>query len=228
MVRYVEKKEKKGKGFFTGAKAIIMKVSTDNCKRCNVEIESISHLFWICREVKRGWQELRRLAFETAASFRIQETFLQTIDEALLNKRKGGTLTAIMAAACQQIWSDCNAQVFQNLRKRTPLLTILKVAQSEIGAALSPNASITTWEKKLKQLEELRSLLDIANRAPATTSSGRASVDTSLTIRIATPAPYLEEVLEEPNTRPPPIGILLTSLSLTQPPDNGADQHETV
>ncbi|KAL3697774.1 hypothetical protein R1sor_011850 [Riccia sorocarpa] len=89
------------KGFFTGARAVKMKVSTENCKRCQIDLESITHLFWDCREPKKLWQTLKRPAFETSASFRIKDSLLQTIDEALRTRQKGGTLTTLVAMMCQ-------------------------------------------------------------------------------------------------------------------------------
>ncbi|KAL3693273.1 hypothetical protein R1sor_006924 [Riccia sorocarpa] len=42
------------KGFFTGSRAIKMGVDFSNCKRCNLAVETITHMLWDCREVFRS------------------------------------------------------------------------------------------------------------------------------------------------------------------------------
>ncbi|KAL3680839.1 hypothetical protein R1sor_023795 [Riccia sorocarpa] len=66
---------------------------------------------------------------------------IETIDEALINKQKGGTLTVLVAVACQQIWADRNAHIFRNQRSNIPTRVMLLKAFQEIDATLTSGAT---------------------------------------------------------------------------------------
>ncbi|KAL3694288.1 hypothetical protein R1sor_007939 [Riccia sorocarpa] len=148
------------KGFFKGSLAVAMRVSNDLCCRCRLESETIVHLFWGCKEVRGMWTHLRRNAFEADSTFRIKESLLATIDEALATVQKGGVLTTILASAFQAIWSDRNKRYFRNQRGKTPLEVILKQSRSEVEASFRPTDSKSSWEKKLETLQEVNRLIE--------------------------------------------------------------------
>ncbi|KAL3679152.1 hypothetical protein R1sor_022108 [Riccia sorocarpa] len=147
------------KGFFTGSRAVAMRVSNELCCRCSLESKTIVHMFWGCKEVRSMWTHLRRIAFESDSSFRIKETLMATLDEALTTIKSGEVLTTILAAVFQAIWSDRNKRHFRNQRGKTPVEIILKQSRLEVEASFRLTDSKSRWEKKLETLNEVNKLI---------------------------------------------------------------------
>ncbi|KAL3699252.1 hypothetical protein R1sor_017274 [Riccia sorocarpa] len=147
------------KGFFTGSRAQKMQVSQDLCKRCNLAQESISHMFWSCPVVRQLWDELRRHTWEAGLPFRIHQTLLGSIDEALQSKKESGTLLSIIVALVQAVWKDRNVALFQNKRKRTPLILILHAAREELEGSFRDTSSEARWNRGLRSLQEINQII---------------------------------------------------------------------
>ncbi|KAL3694931.1 hypothetical protein R1sor_008582 [Riccia sorocarpa] len=147
-------------GFFTGERAERMGVSNDPCRRCGRTSESISHLFWSCSQAELIWDKLRNRSARANSSFRIHGNILDTIDEALYNNKRGGTLLQIMAAALQAIWKDRNSKIFRNQDTTTPIELILNQARWEIEGDMNSSNNPLAWTANLQKLQEITSLLD--------------------------------------------------------------------
>ncbi|KAL3691963.1 hypothetical protein R1sor_005614 [Riccia sorocarpa] len=105
--------------FFTGSRAAQMQVVEGTCTHCELEVETVIHLFWSCEVVKSLWKNLDDLTNTGGASFRIRDTLLAIIDEALQTKRSGGTLFHTIAPMLQTIWRDRNKAMFKGTRALT-------------------------------------------------------------------------------------------------------------
>ncbi|KAL3693122.1 hypothetical protein R1sor_006773 [Riccia sorocarpa] len=157
----------------------------------------------------------------------IKATLLQTIDEALINKQKGGTLTVIVAAVCQQIWADRNAQVFRNLHSQIPTRVILLRAFQEIDATLTPGGTQKQWDKKVKQLAEIRSMLNSASPGLEHQSQEPSDLNTILTMGIASLAISSDPNRDPLAPLPAPIETLVGDPTLTQRnPERGSQLNE--
>ncbi|KAL3699367.1 hypothetical protein R1sor_017389 [Riccia sorocarpa] len=164
------------KGIFTGSRAQKMQVSQDLCKRCNTAQETISHMFWSCPVVRQIWDELRRRTWEADLPFKIHQSLLGSIDEALQTKKSSGTLLSIIAAVFQTVWKDRNAFIFQNKRGRTPLLLILHAAREELEGSCQITSSEARWNRGLRALQEINQLIASYTRPPLPTQMWNLSL----------------------------------------------------
>ncbi|KAL2609557.1 hypothetical protein R1flu_028130 [Riccia fluitans] len=153
--------------FFMGERAEVMRIAPGICCRCKTTVESTPHLFLECRHSQAQWRQLKVLANRARASFQIPHGLLQTIDEALRTKAKGGTLLYILHSITNTIWKDRNVAVFQNRLQATPLLSSLKQARIEIEGSVNNKSSDVRWQQGLRMLEEINSLIEHASSATA-------------------------------------------------------------
>ncbi|KAL3681018.1 hypothetical protein R1sor_023974 [Riccia sorocarpa] len=147
------------RAFFTGERANKMQVSNDLCPSCNIEPESVNHLFWSCREAKAMWDRLRHLTVQCNTTFSIKNSLISTVDEALELKREGSTLVYILAAITQLRWKDRNNLRFKGKRTRTPVLAALKLARHEVEASFGGQSKEQRWETGLRALREINTLI---------------------------------------------------------------------
>ncbi|KAL2635555.1 hypothetical protein R1flu_007034 [Riccia fluitans] len=157
--------------FFTGERAAIMQVAYNLCCRCKAEEETISHLFYTCRDLQRRWTQLHELASRTCVSFQRTHGLLETIDEVLRTKKQEGPLLYILFSLTNNIWKDRNHVPFCGRPQSMPLQVPLEHARQQIGSSFNNLSSASCWKLRLDALEEMKSLLDALN-TPATGSIG--------------------------------------------------------
>ncbi|KAL3696769.1 hypothetical protein R1sor_010845 [Riccia sorocarpa] len=150
-------------GFFTGERTEKIGVSTDPRFRCRRHSESICHLFWDCEKAACFWRQFKQKATMMQAKFNIWRTLLGTIDEALICRKKGGTLIHILGSALQAIWTDRCKKVHGNQDSRTPLAIVLNQARYEVEESLTPKGPATNWNQSMAEWEELTSMLSPGN-----------------------------------------------------------------
>ncbi|KAL3681393.1 hypothetical protein R1sor_024349 [Riccia sorocarpa] len=190
------------RAFFTGERAYKMQVSTELCHSCHVEMESVNHLFWTCREARTNWDRLRQLAFHGDASFRVKPSLLATIDEALERKKKGSPLIYILVAIMQLRWQDRNHLQFKGRRRSSPLIAALQLARYEVEASFNDKSKEQRWESGLGALKEINELIRTEeNRTRGSPQeNGAATLATQfLTIRIASFSQEENPTLERGN-----------------------------
>ncbi|KAL2609967.1 hypothetical protein R1flu_028540 [Riccia fluitans] len=129
---------------------------------------------------------LREIAKKTPTRFRNTYGFLETIDEAIRTKERGGTLIYILYSVTNSIWRDRTQTLFSNRRQTTPLLAALEQARVEIEGSFSNKSSITRWLKGLLMLNEINRLIETVEHATIPTVSGAA----------------VGEVTNQPNNQP--------------------------
>ncbi|KAL3691247.1 hypothetical protein R1sor_004898 [Riccia sorocarpa] len=172
-------------GFFTGERAERIGVSTDPCKRCNNEPETIQHLFWSCRKAKAVWDRLRCRAMEVGASFRIPESLLGTIDEALNRNQPKNPLIHIVPRILQSIWYARNKKIHEGRESCIPIEETLKAARFEVEGAGNSRSSKEYWETLSAKWNELTRLIGDSPvhtqrlGTPGLTASIEGSQDTS-------------------------------------------------
>ncbi|KAL3677394.1 hypothetical protein R1sor_027342 [Riccia sorocarpa] len=152
------------KGFFTWSRASKMRVTQLPCPRCNRAEETVPHLLWECSEVRGSWAALRIRTPDANVKFKIRQSLLSTIDEALVTKKQSGALLSIIATQVQLAWKDRNAFVFQNKRRRTPIIVALIQAREDIEGSFSRTSSESKWQRGLTGLKELNEIIQLITR----------------------------------------------------------------
>ncbi|KAL3701723.1 hypothetical protein R1sor_019745 [Riccia sorocarpa] len=112
------------------------------------------------REVARTWNRLRELAIEQCAKFRIKESLLQTVDEALESRGRGSALIFIVAELIQSTWRDRNQHLFRGLTSITPVGVVLQAARNEIDMSLNEKSNDSSWNRGMGALQEINKLIE--------------------------------------------------------------------
>ncbi|KAL3694934.1 hypothetical protein R1sor_008585 [Riccia sorocarpa] len=180
--------------FFTRERATKMKVSLDPCKRCDLEVETTSHLFWSCSEVQPLWRSLQRRLFLANAQEQLQSNLLAIIDAALQKKPAGGILTHIIPAAVQSIWEDRNTKYFRGRRHHTPITVVLQNAKRELEATMHRKTPSTSWDKQLCGLQDLQSLIDVREEHSVEELDLRQNAEADTSSNRHTPSPPAEHI----------------------------------
>ncbi|KAL3679387.1 hypothetical protein R1sor_022343 [Riccia sorocarpa] len=174
-------------GFFTGERAERMRVSTEPCKRCGQSTESTNHLFWSCTKVVPLWSTLKTLASTTCAKFSIWNNLLDTMDKALISNHAGNSLSHILATLFQQIWHDRNKEVFEQTRRRTPLIVALEQARQEAEGQLRRCRHPDKQKLAHQAIEELNELIKSSRRRTTHLSTGSTTREELETATTQTP-----------------------------------------
>ncbi|KAL2628937.1 hypothetical protein R1flu_013623 [Riccia fluitans] len=82
------------------------------------------------------WEALKFRAAAETTSFRIRETFLDTVDEALSCTSKDPTLLVILATAIQNLWQDRNHLYFQEERQNMPVAVLIQLTRNEVESSV--------------------------------------------------------------------------------------------
>ncbi|KAL2608864.1 hypothetical protein R1flu_027437 [Riccia fluitans] len=148
-----------------GERAMKMRVAEVPCCRCNVEEETVSHLFFECPNSLSRWRRLHERARTVKVSFQITHSLLETIDEAIRTKEKGSPLVFILFSITNAIWKDRNLLLFRGKSHNTPLLISLEQARREVKGSFNQSSSALKWQQGLQALEELKNLMNASDRA---------------------------------------------------------------
>ncbi|KAL3677437.1 hypothetical protein R1sor_027385 [Riccia sorocarpa] len=126
------------KGFFTGARASLIGVSTVNCRFCNLHMEDITHLFFLCLCKARDWMILastfpflRPLILMLLAG----EPFPSVLRYALFFP-KGLLLftVALFSTFLKTIWKQRCTYVYEDSFQHIPLqLTLALLGEKLVG-----------------------------------------------------------------------------------------------
>ncbi|KAL2631555.1 hypothetical protein R1flu_016241 [Riccia fluitans] len=145
--------------FFTGEQAAKMQVAHDPCARCKEATETITHLFYECRNSRSHWERLQELASRARVNIRNSNGLLATVDEAVSTKSKEGILFYIVYSMTNLIWKDRNHAVFRNSLQTTPLRAVLEMACIEIESSFDSKDTTNRWQRGLKMLEMINPLI---------------------------------------------------------------------
>ncbi|KAL2621653.1 hypothetical protein R1flu_001858 [Riccia fluitans] len=159
------------RAFFTGERASRMQVSQDLCCRCRQVIETVSHLFFECHHSITRWHQLQESAQRVGTSFCATHNLLDSIDEALITKKKGSSFIYILSSLTTTIWKDRNEMLFRNKTQETPLRVSLEQARWEIEGSFNPSSSASRWWQGLHALTEINRLLEVSSNPTTTTES---------------------------------------------------------
>ncbi|KAL2622011.1 hypothetical protein R1flu_002216 [Riccia fluitans] len=162
------------RAFFTGEGARKMQVSTNPCCRCKSTEETVPHLFFDCRDSLKRWKLLQDKAHETHTSFQVGCGLLETVDEAIKTKSKGGILFYIVHNVTKAIWKDRNHTFFHNQQHATPLRVSLEQARLEIASSFNYESPETRWQHGLRALEEINVLISSMEHPEADSASSHA------------------------------------------------------
>ncbi|KAL3702279.1 hypothetical protein R1sor_020301 [Riccia sorocarpa] len=126
------------KGFFTGARASLIGVSTVNCRFCNLHMEDITHLFFMCPCKTRDWMILaytfpflRPLILMLLAG----EAFPSILRSALFFPKGLWLFTvALFSTFLRTIWKQRCTYVYEDSFQHIPLqLTLALLGEKLVG-----------------------------------------------------------------------------------------------
>ncbi|KAL3698430.1 hypothetical protein R1sor_012506 [Riccia sorocarpa] len=159
-------------GFFTGERALKMKVSDGVCNRCQRAEETTPHMFRHCTEVTPTWAQWSR-ALSSTSTTRAEEyelELLRLMISSLEVHNKDPAKLHLLAAITMNIWKDRNQAVFNHKRTRTPLQGSILEGMRTIKADMKPRGGDENWRRGLTGLSTLRNWLNahLEARNPST------------------------------------------------------------
>ncbi|KAL3697642.1 hypothetical protein R1sor_011718 [Riccia sorocarpa] len=114
------------KGFFTMERAATMGMAEPICGRCKAATENVDHLFYMCSETKRQWEQLECL-HNRATGSSIQSTSLLGLLEVSL-RPENAAFAAATVLLLRQIWRRRCKQVYEGRTQSIPLEAVLQAA----------------------------------------------------------------------------------------------------
>jgi hypothetical protein len=129
------------------------------CPICQVQDESMFHLFFECPRVNSRWRSLFSLLSTSDLTFRAVSLHIGLLQSATKQQQRCPTHLILIAECLWYIWRERNAFVYQGNPATAPLQQILKGTKQKLQARLWATTAINKQLRLSKDLATIDTLL---------------------------------------------------------------------
>lgn len=122
--------------FFTNSCALKWKVNDRRCTGCQVNTETIEHMFYDCTRLRPRWLQLEHLVDGTSTNKAAGWSFFGKLDTTIRSQKRNPGFLLLIHEMIKCLWNERNQRAFQANATRFPLHFILHSTATSIHAIL--------------------------------------------------------------------------------------------